>query len=172
MTVYLEYTSIAICVFESIKEKLNLRNTLCLIGVGLVWKDPILVIDKPDFVVKLHKEWIDVDLKEGAKAKIEDAIEEDPLLRKTLGFVLQSKIPSDVELCDIKSVEVDEKGQLKLVIPRHVDIVLLLGIDDANRLANELKDLIPLAKTKKKAYRKRVPLHTWWATYVVVSGNR
>jgi len=134
-------------------------------------KDPILVIDKPDFVVRLHKEWIDVDLKEGGKAKLERAIEKDPLLRKTLGFVLQSIIPSDVELCDIESVEVNGKGQLKLVIPRHVDIVLPLGIDDANKLAWELRDLIPLAKTRKKAYRKRVPLHTWWPYYVVVSGS-
>jgi hypothetical protein len=131
-----------------------------------VWKDPILVIEKPDFVVKLHKEWIDVDLKETGKAKLEAAIEKDPLLRKTIGFVLQSTVPSDVELCDIKSVEVDEKGHLKLVIPRHVDIVLPLGIDDANRLANELKDLIPLAKTRKKADKKRIHLHTWWQVYI------
>jgi hypothetical protein len=132
-------------------------------------KDPILVIEKPDFVVRLHREWIDVDLKEGGKAKLERAIEKDPLLRKTLGFVLQTTIPSDVELCDIKSVEVDGKGQLKLVIPRHVDIIIPLGIDDANRLASELKDLIPLAKARKKAYGKRVPLHTWWSYYIVVS---
>jgi hypothetical protein len=132
-------------------------------------KDPILVIEKPDFTVRLYKEWIDVDLKKGGKAKLERVIEKDPLLRKTLGFLLQTTIPSDVELCDIKSVEVDGKGQLKLVIPRHVDIVMSLGIDDANRLACELKDLIPLAKTRKKADRKRVPLHTWWPYYVVVS---
>ena len=132
-------------------------------------KDPILVIDKPDFVVRLHRDWIDVDLKKGGKAKLEQAIEKDPLLRKTLGFVLQTTIPSDVELCDIKSVEVDDKGQLKLVIPRHVDIVMALGKDDANKLAYELKDLIPLAKTRKKANKKRVPLHAWWPYYVVVS---
>ena len=135
-------------------------------------KDPILVIDKPDFVVRLHKEWIDVDLKAGGKAKLERLLEKDPLLSKTIGYVLQSKIPSDVELCDIKSVEVDGKGQLKLVIPRHVDIVLPLGVDDANRLACELKDLIPLAKTKKKADRKRIPLHMWWPTYIGESGIR
>jgi hypothetical protein len=129
-------------------------------------KDPILVIDKPDFVVRLHKDWIDVDLKKGAKEKLEDAIEKDPLLRKTLGVVLQSKIPSDVELCDVASVEVDGRGQLKLVMPRHVDIVLPLEVDEANRLACELKDLIPLAKTKKKANRKRVPLHIWWPYYI------
>jgi hypothetical protein len=129
-------------------------------------KDPILVIEKPDFIVRLHKDWIDVDLKEGGKAKLEHTIEKDPLLRKTLGVVLQSKIPSDVKLCDVESVEVNGKGQLKLVIPRHVDIVLPLGVDEANRLACELKGLIPLAKTKKKAYRKRVPLHMWWPIYI------
>jgi len=139
--------------------------------VALLWKDPILVIDKPDFVVRLHKDLIEVDLKEGGKAKLEGAIEKDPLLRKTLGFVLQTTIPSDVELCDIKSCEVDDKGQLKLVIPRHVDIVLPLGVDDASRLAYELRDLIPLAKTRKKAYRKRLPLYAWWPYYVVVSGS-
>ena len=135
-------------------------------------KDPILVIEKPDFVVKLHRDWIDVDLKSGGKAKLEAAIEKDPLLRKTIGYVLQSEIPSDVELCDVKSVEVNDKGQLKLIIPRHVDIVLPLGVDDANRLANELKDLIPLAKDKKKAERKRIPVHIWWPTYIGESGVR
>jgi hypothetical protein len=135
-------------------------------------KDPILVIDKPDFVVRLHKDWIDVDLKQGAKKKVEEAIEKHPALRKTLGFVLQTTIPSDVEVCDIESVEVNGKGQLKLVIPRHVDIVLPLGVDEANRLAEELKDLIPLAKTKKKAYRKRMPLHMWWPYYTGEFGIR
>jgi hypothetical protein len=135
-------------------------------------RDTILVVDKPDFVVTLHKEWIDIDLKKGGRAKLERAIEKDPLLRKTIGYVLQSKIPSDVQLCHIKSVEVDKKGQVKLTIPLHVDIVLPLGIDDANRLANELKDLIPLAKEKKKANRKRIPLHTWWSVYYAESGIR
>jgi hypothetical protein len=133
-------------------------------------KDPILVIEKPDFVLALHKEWIDIDLKEGGRAKLERAIEKDPLLKKTIGYVLQSKIPSDVELCDIESVEVDDEGKVKLVIPRHVDMVLPLGIDDANRFASELKDLIPLAKTKKKAYRKRIPTHMWWPIYVGEAG--
>jgi len=132
-------------------------------------EDPILVTEKPDFVVRLHKYWIEVDLKEGGKKKLEDAIESDPLLRKTFGFVLQSIVPSDVELCDIESCEVDNKGQLKLVIPRHVDIVLPLGVEDANRLALELRDLIPLAKTRKKAYRKRLSLHTWWPGFIIVS---
>ncbi len=129
-------------------------------------RDPILVIDKPEFIVRLHRDWIDVDLKEGGKEKLEDAIEKNPLLRKTLGFALQSKIPSDVELSEVDSVKVNPEGVVKLVIPRHVDIILPLGVDDAKKLADELEDLIPLAKTKKKAYRKRLPLYVWWPTYI------
>jgi hypothetical protein len=135
-------------------------------------RDPILVIEKPDFVVRLHEDWMIVDLKEGGRARLEHAIEKDPLLRKTLGFVLQSIVPSDVELCDIESVEVNDKGQLKLVIPHHVDILIPLGLDDANRLAEELKELIPVAKTKKKANRKRLPLHMWWPIFIGESGIR
>jgi len=135
-------------------------------------KDPILVIDKPDFVVTLHECWIDVALKKGAKAKLENAIERNPLLRKTLGVVLQSEIPSDVQLCDVKSVDVDGEGRLRLVIPGHVDIVLPLGVEDANRLADELKDLIPMAKDRKKSNRRGIPIHAWWPVYLGESGTR
>jgi hypothetical protein len=31
--------------------------------MALMYKDPILVIEKPDFVLRLHEDWIDVDLK-------------------------------------------------------------------------------------------------------------
>ena len=153
-------------------ENLTYKTPNGVVGMALTERDPILVFDRPDFVVRLHEEWIDIDLKKGGKAKLERLIEKDPLLKKTIGFVLQSEIPSDVELCDIDRVEVDDKGKLKLVIPKHVDIVLPLGVDDANRLATELKDLIPLAKTKKKANRKRVPLHMWWPIYIGDSGIR
>jgi len=93
-------------------------------------KDPILVIEKPDFVVRLHKDVIEVDLKKGGKAKLEDAFEKDPLLRKTLGFVLQSTIPSDVELCDIKSCEVDDSllQECSSSIKRAKHFQLLLSI--------------------------------------------
>jgi hypothetical protein len=138
------------------------KRRITLIEATLVGKEPVMTIDKPDFIVRLYEDWIDVDLKEGFKERLENVIEKNPALRKTLGFALQTVIPSDVELCEIESVKVDNKGHLKLVIPRHVDIVLPLEMDEAQRLAEKLNELIPFAKTKKKAFRKRIPLYLWW----------
>jgi len=136
-------------------------------------KEPILIIDKPKFVVKLHEDLLEVDLKEGAKKELEDVVEANPALRKTLGYALQTVIPSDVELSEIESAKVDERGQLKIVIQRHVDLVIPLDPDESKKLAEKLNELIPLAKTKKKARKKRFPLHLWWPDYyshMVASG--
>jgi len=89
-------------------------------------------------LARAHEDIVEVDLKEGVKKKLEDVIEAHPALRKTLGFALQTVIPSDVELCDIDAVRVDDKGNLRLVISRHVDIILPLEVDEARRLEEEL----------------------------------
>ena len=126
-------------------------------------------------LARAHEDIVEVDLKEGVKKKIEDVIEAHPALRKTLGFALQTVIPSDVELCDIDAVRVDDKGNLRLVISRHVDIILPLEVDEARKLEEKLNELIPLSKTKKRAKRKRLPLHSWWPdyySYVISAGSR
>ena len=137
-------------------------------------KEPILIIDKPKFTVKLHEDVLEVDLNEGAKKELEDVVEAHPALRKSLGVLLQTVIPSDVELSGIESVEVDDKGQLKMVVPRHRDIIIPLEFDESKRLAEQLNELIPLAKTRKAVRKRRLPLHLWWPdyySYVVVSGH-
>jgi len=136
-------------------------------------KEPILVFDKSKFVVRLHEDLLEVDLKEGAKKEVEDVVEANPTLRKTLGFALQTVFPSDVELCEIECVEVDDNGQCRMVIPHHKDIILPLEPNESKVLAEKLDELIPFAKTKKKAKKRRFPLHLWWPDYyshVVASG--
>ena len=126
-------------------------------------------------LARAHEDIVEVDLKEGVKKKLEDMSEAHPALRKTLGFALQTVIPSDVELCDIDAVRVDDKGNLRLVISRHVDIILPLEVDEARKLEEKLNELIPLSKTKKRAKRKRLPLHSWWPdyySYVISAGSR
>jgi hypothetical protein len=101
-------------------------------------------------------------------------IEAHPALRKTMGVVLQTVIPSDVELCAIERVEVDDKGQLKIVVPRHGDLLIPLELDESKRLAEKLNELAPFAKTKKTVRKRRLPLHLWWAdyySYVMASGH-
>ena len=135
--------------------------------------EPVLIIDKPKFIVKLHEDVIEVDLKEGAKKEFEDVIEAHPALRKTLGFLFQTVIPSDITLSSIESVEVDDKGQLKIIVPRHKDIIIPLEFDESQKLSEKLNELIPLAKTKKATRKRRLSLHLWWPdfySYVAASG--
>lgn len=109
----------------------------------------VLKIDKPHFVVKLHEDTIEVDLKEGAKKELEDVVEAHPILRESLGVLFQTIIPLDVALKDIESAEVDKKGQLKIKIPLRRDIMIPLEANESKRLAEKMNELIPLAKLKE-----------------------
>ncbi len=125
-----------------------------------------MVFDKRKFVVKLYEDLIEVDLKEGAKKELEDVVEAHPALREeSLGRLFQTVVPSDVDLTEIDSVEVDDKGQLKLVIPRHKDLIIPLEHDESRKLAKELNELVPYAKSKEAASRMRFPLYFWWPDY-------
>jgi len=109
----------------------------------------VLKIDKPHFVVKLHEETLEVDLKEGAKKELEDVVEAYPVLRESLGVLFQTIIPLDVALKDIESAEVDDRGRLKIKIPLRRDITIPLETNESKKLAEKLNELIPLAKLKE-----------------------
>jgi hypothetical protein len=111
-------------------------------------KDLVLVIDKPQFVVKLHKNLLEVDLKKGAMKELEDVLEAKPILRESLGFLFQTAVPLDIPLKDIDSVSADEKGRVKIVIPFRKDILIPLDKKEANRLVSKLNELIPIEKQK------------------------
>jgi hypothetical protein len=119
-------------------------------------KNPIITIDKPHFVVKLHEDVLEVDLKEGAKKELEDMLEVRPILRESLGVLFQTIIPLDVALSDIDSAEVDKKGQLKIVIPLRRDIIIPLDATESKTLAEKMNELIPVAKVKSAERDKRL----------------
>jgi len=111
-------------------------------------KDVVLMFDKPNFVVKLHEYVLEVDLKEGAKKKLEDILDSDEIARESLGFIFQAVVPLDVWLKDIESVTVDKNGATKIAIPHRKDIVIPLEPDESKRLIGKLNRLIPIAKQK------------------------
>jgi hypothetical protein len=111
--------------------------------------EPILKIEKPDFIVKLHENLLQVDLKQGARKKLEDALEIHPALRESLGILFQTIIPLDVALDDIDSTEIDKKGRLKIIIPMRKDLVIPLEREESKKLAEKLNELIPVAKLKE-----------------------
>jgi hypothetical protein len=113
-------------------------------------KDLVMLIDKPHFTVKLHQSLLEVDLKEGVKKKLEDFVEATPTLRGSLGFLFQNVIPLDVPLKDIESVELDEKGQVKIIIPNRRDITIPLETDESEKLMDKLNELIPIEKQRER----------------------
>jgi len=111
-------------------------------------KDVILMFDKPNFVVKLHEYVLEVDLKEGAKKKLESLLESDQIARKSLGFIFQVAVPLDVWLKDVRSVTIDKNGATKIAIPGRKDLAIPLKPDESKRLIGKLNELIPMAKQK------------------------
>jgi len=112
-------------------------------------KDLVLKIDKPHFVVKLHTDLLEVDMKEGAKKELEDVIEKNPALRGSIGVLFQTIVPLDVPLKDIDSAHVDDKGKLKIVIPNRRDITIPLTEKESQNLIEKLDELIPIEKDRE-----------------------
>jgi hypothetical protein len=111
-------------------------------------EDLVMIIDKAHFVVKLHKTLLQVDLKEGAKKKLEDALEAHPTLRDSVGLLFQTIIPLDIPLRDIDSASADEKGRVKIAIPHRRDIHIPLEQNESKRLVEQLNELIPAEKAR------------------------
>jgi len=115
-------------------------------------EDLIMVINKPLFTIRLHQSLLEVDLKEGAKKKLEDFVEANPMLRGSLGFLFQNVVPLDVALKDIDSVEQDENGRTKIAIPHRKDISIPLEPNESQKFIGKLKELV-LAEKKKEIER-------------------
>jgi hypothetical protein len=112
-------------------------------------EDLVMVFDKPHFIVKLHQTLLEVDLKEGVRKKLEDFVESNPHLRESLGVLFQTVIPVDVQLKNIETASLNEKGQVKIVVPHRRDITIPLEKDEAQKLIDKLNELIPIEKAKE-----------------------
>jgi hypothetical protein len=109
----------------------------------------LLVIDKPYLKVSVYESMLRIDVKNTVKNEIEEALENTPVLRETIGSILGIFAPLHVRLSDVDSVNVDKTGKVVMKLPRHRDVILPLGPADAQRLSDELEELIPAAKEKE-----------------------
>lgn len=122
-------------------------------------KDLVMVIDKPDFVVKLYEDSLEVDLKKGVRKELEDFLESRPFLKENLGFAFQTVVPIDVRLENIESAYVDREfspgvialgwARAKIVIPKRKDLIIPLEPDECKKFIDKLNELIRTAKKKK-----------------------
>ena len=120
-------------------------------------KTVVLEIDKPHFTVRLYESLLKIDLKGSAKNEIEEALENKPILRETIGGILSIFAPLHVRLSHIDSAQMDKTGKVKLILPLHRDIVIPLEPKDAKRLVDKLNQLIP--EEKKKELERTIKKH-------------
>lgn len=109
----------------------------------------ILRIDRPHFTIEVSESLLRIDLKGSAKNDIEEALENKPVLKQTIGNILEMFIPLHVRLSDIDSVHMDKNGKVVITLPHRKDVVIPLEPEDAKRLVDKLNQLVPAAKDKE-----------------------
>lgn len=112
-------------------------------------KDPAIEINTSDFQIKLHPTHLEVDLQQGTRRRLEDALNAHATLKESLGFILEHVVHMDVALKDIEKVELDSKKNVKIIIPHRRDITIPVEHEAAVKLINKLNELIPIEKQKE-----------------------
>jgi hypothetical protein len=110
----------------------------------------VLSIDERHFAVRVYEDSLRIDLKGSVKDEIEDALENKPVLRASIGNILAVFVPLHVPLSDIDSVQMDEKGKITIKLPRHRDVVIQLEPENAKKLVDKLNQLAPGKKEKAR----------------------
>ena len=110
---------------------------------------PVLEIDNPLFTVKLYEDVLRIDVKGSLKKEIEEALENKPVLKETIGALLGIFVPLHIRLGHIDSARIINSGKVKLILPLHRDVVIPLSPEEAKKLVDKLNTLIPAAKRKE-----------------------
>jgi hypothetical protein len=120
------------------------RDKVCLEQIT------VFKVENPHFTIKLYEDMLKIDLKGSLKNEIEEALENKPVLKETIGSILGIFIPLHIRISDIDSVHMDETGKIKVSLPRHRNIVIPLERkEDAEKLMEKLNQLILNARTAK-----------------------
>ncbi len=119
----------------------------------------VLEVEDPHFTVMLYDDLLRIDLKGSFKNDLEEALENKPVLKETIGSVLGIFVPLHIRLTEVDSVNLDETGKIKLSLSYHRNVVIPFERkEDAEKLVEKLNQLISRLETEKiqenKAKRK------------------
>jgi hypothetical protein len=110
----------------------------------------VLEVENPHFTIRLYEDLLKIDLKGSLKNEIEEALENKPVLKETIGSILGIFVPLHIRVSEIDSVHMDETGKIKVSLPHHRNIVIPLERkEDAEKLVEKLNQLISNAETAK-----------------------
>jgi len=118
-----------------------------------------LQLEDPYFTITLSNSLLKIDLRGSFKNDLEEALENKPVLKETIGRMLSVFVPLHIRVSDIDSVHMNETGKIKVSLSHRRNIVIPLERkEDAGKLVENLNQLISRAETEKiqeiKARRK------------------
>jgi len=116
--------------------------------------DLVMKIDKKNFSVMLYESLLKVEPNKSVVHKLEEALENKPVLKDTLNEILHVFAPFHVRLSQIKKVDADKTGKVTLTIPQHRNVTIPLSPEESKKLVDKLNELIP--KEKEKALERYV----------------
>jgi hypothetical protein len=106
----------------------------------------VLKIENPRFTITLYENFLKIDLKGSLKHEIEEALENKPVLKETLGHILGIFVPLHISLSEITSLSMEETRKIKISIRHHRDVVLPLERKDAEKLLEKLNQAVLYAR--------------------------
>jgi len=110
----------------------------------------VLEVKDPHFTITLYDDLLRVDLKGSFKNDLEEALENKPVLKETIGSVLGIFVPLHIRLTEVDSVNLDETGKIKLNLSYHRNVVIPFERkEDAEKLVEKLNQLISRFETEK-----------------------
>ena len=109
----------------------------------------VLEIEGSHFTLRLYEDWLRIDLRGNTRDEIAEALENKPVLKQSIGSILEIFAPLHIHLSDIDSVRTDSLGKVKLVLPRRRDVTIPLTVNEAKTFVDTLNPLIEKEKEKK-----------------------
>jgi len=97
----------------------------------------------------LYENLLKVEPKKSIVHELEEALENKPILKDTLGEILHIFAPLHIRLSQIDTANVDKKGNVKLTIPQHRDVTIPLKPTESKKLVDKLNELIPKEKARE-----------------------
>lgn len=114
---------------------------------------PVLEVANPHFTVRLYENRLRIDMRGSFKNEVEEALENKPILKETIGGLLSIFVPLHIRLSDIYSVNMDGTGKVKINLPHRRHVVIPLEKEDAKHLVDKMNQLI--LKAKKRGIKSR-----------------
>ena len=110
----------------------------------------VFKVEDPHFTIRLYENLLKIDLKGSFKNELEEALENKPVLKETIGRVLGIFVPLHIRVSDLDSVHMDETGKIKVSLSHHRDIMIPFECkEDALALMEKLNQSISRAETEK-----------------------